>query len=97
MKNEPAPGQADSRPAPIIRASELAQFSFCRRAWWLAAIKGHRPHNQATLAYGVTTHNRHYQQVHTAQRWRYASFFLLGGGSLLLLALVVWQLLLPYF
>ncbi|MFN8454613.1 MAG: hypothetical protein U0401_08065 [Anaerolineae bacterium] len=97
MKNEPLSGQPDPHHLPVIRASELAQFSFCRRAWWLATVKGNQPKNQAALSRGVFTHNRHFQHVQTAQRWRYASVFLLSGGGLLLLAILLWQLLIPYF
>lgn len=93
MKNEPVINQTDYNPLPLIRASELAQFSFCQRAWWLTVAKGHQPHHQASLNQGVLTHNRHYQHVQTAQRWRYASFFLLGGGGLLLVVIIVWTLL----
>lgn len=95
MRNEPVPGQADKQ--HVIRASELAQFSFCRRAWWLAAVKGHKPQNQAALSRGILTHNRHFQHVQTAQRWRYASFFLFCGGGLLLLMVLLWHILNSYF
>lgn len=93
MKNEPG----DQPKVPIIRASELAQFSFCQRAWWLAVAQGYPPKNQGTLSHGVSAHNRHFQHVQTAQRWHKASVFLLGGGGLLLLAVLLWQLLISYF
>ncbi|MBE7469003.1 MAG: hypothetical protein DPW09_27090 [Anaerolineae bacterium] len=69
---------------PLIRASELAQFSFCQRAWWLNTIKQIPPNNQAVLKHGTQIHRLHTRQVHSALRWRQASFFLLAGGGLLL-------------
>jgi hypothetical protein len=78
---------------PLIRASELAQYSFCRRAWWLGTVKGIPSGNQAALARGGQFHRSHTHQVHTALRWHHASFFLLSGGSLLLIIALAWLLL----
>lgn len=69
---------------PLIHASELAQFSFCQRAWWLSNVKQIPSRNQAVLKHGTQIHRLHTKQVHTALRWRQASFFLLAGGGLLL-------------
>jgi hypothetical protein len=69
---------------PLIRASELAQFSFCRRAWWLGVVKGLPSRQQATLERGIRTHRRHADQVQATIRWRQVSLFLWAGGILLL-------------
>lgn len=69
---------------PLIRASELTQFSFCQRAWWLSNVKQIPGRNQAVLKHGTQIHRLHTKQVHAALRWRQASFFLLAGGGLLL-------------
>lgn len=95
MRNEPVPGRSDNQ--HVIRASELAQFSFCQRAWWLAVVKDHTPKNQVSLSRGILTHNRHFHQIQTAQRWRYASFFLLYSGGLLLVVVLLWHILNSYF
>jgi hypothetical protein len=78
---------------PLIRASELAQYSFCRRAWWLGTIKGIPSGNQAALTRGGQIHRSHAHQVQTALRWHHASFFLLSGGGLLLIIVLAWLLL----
>jgi hypothetical protein len=78
---------------PLIRASELAQYSFCQRAWWLGTVKGIPSQNQASLTRGVAAHNRHHQQVRAALGWRYASFFLWGSGGIALIAATAWYLL----
>ncbi len=78
---------------PLIRASELAQYSFCQRAWWLSTVKRIPSNNQAALTRGTQTHSDHADQVRAALRWRQASFFLFGGGGLLLIIVLVWLLL----
>jgi hypothetical protein len=78
---------------PLIRASELAQYNFCRRTWWLGTIKGIPSRNQTALTRGGQIHRSHAYQVQTALRWRHASFFLLSGGGFLLIIALVWLLL----
>lgn len=78
----PTPDPADS--LPLIRASELNQYSFCHRAWWLGTVRRVPANNQAVLAHGIQIHRLHSHQVQVALRWRQASFFLLAGGGLLL-------------
>ena len=74
---------------PLIRASELTQYSFCHRAWWLATVKQLRPAHQDTLAQGTAAHQRHAHQVRAALRWRWAGLILSGlGGALLVLTLI---------
>lgn len=76
----PAPAES----LPLIRASELNQYSFCHRSWWLGTIKQIPANNQAVLAHGIQTHRHHSYQVRAALRWRQASVFLFAGGVILL-------------
>jgi hypothetical protein len=77
---------------PLIRASELTQYSFCHRAWWLSTVKQVSSNHQAALIRGTRVHRDHTYQVRVAHRWRQASFFLLGGGGLLLSVALFWYL-----
>lgn len=70
---------------PLLRASELTQYSFCHRAWWLETVKRIPSNNQMALTRGVKVHRSHEYQVRAALRWRQASFFLFGSGGLLLI------------
>ena len=79
---------------PLIRASELTQYSFCHRAWWLGTVKGLRPANQAALARGTAMHSRHADKVRAAFRWRYIGLALMGIGSFLLIITVVFSIIL---
>jgi hypothetical protein len=83
----PEPSQGPRREAgslnPIIRASEIGQYVFCQRAWWLGTVQGYRPVNEAALAAGSQAHLRHGRGVAALQRWRRVGYFLLVVGALL--------------
>jgi len=72
-----------------IRASELAQYSFCQRAWWLGVIKKIQPESQANLVRGQRAHTRYERRVRQAARRRQAGFLLVGAGSLVLILVLL--------
>lgn len=80
------PGDEANRPSevslPVIRASELAQYSFCRRAWWLTTVKQVPVQSGQHLRRGRQAHAQHERQVRAAVRWRYGGFWLMGAGGL---------------
>ena len=78
MTTEPTPTSAP-KPA-LIQASELAQYGFCQRAWWLGTVKGQTSANQVALNQGVQSHRSHADRVRAAFRWRYAGLAVLGLG-----------------
>jgi hypothetical protein len=73
-----------------IRASELAQYSFCHRAWWLEMVKKLPADSQARLGRGRKAHARHEDRVTAAARWRRAGLMLIGAGGLGLVATLLW-------
>ena len=50
----------------IIRASEVGQYLFCARAWWLGAVQGLPSSRQEELEAGVLAHRRHGRRVRGA-------------------------------
>ena len=75
---------------PVIRASEIGQYVYCARAWWLGRVKGHRSTNVAAMRRGEAGHRAHGRAVagyHLVRR--------LAVGLLLLagVLLVAWLLL----
>lgn len=81
-----------NRTGQVIRASELGQYAYCARAWWLGRVLGYRPANLERLAAGEAAHVRHGQKVVSSRRlrrWAYVSLALavLAGVLLLWLAL----------
>jgi len=47
------------RAGPIISASELGEYSYCRRAWWLSRVQGLPSANVRALAQGQARHEGH--------------------------------------
>lgn len=75
---------------PIIRASEIGAYVYCRRAWWLKRVGGFEPEGQAgVFARGSAAHEVHGRLVRQSKRQRRAALVLLAVGLILLaLALV---------
>ena len=48
-----------------IRASEIAAYKFCQRAWWYQ-VNGRPPDNQLELDDGAEMHERHGRRVYLA-------------------------------
>jgi CRISPR/Cas system-associated exonuclease Cas4 (RecB family) len=56
----PAPKRAGSR---VIRASEIGEYVYCHRAWWLGRVKGVENANRAIMDAGTARHRAHGQRV----------------------------------
>lgn len=74
----------------LIRASELAQFEFCRRAWWLGTVKQLPAESQTRLRRGRRHHQRHNRQVQLGLIWHRMGLALLLAGGLFLVAALLW-------
>lgn len=63
---------------PWIRASEIGDYVYCRRAWWLRRVRGAATANARQLQAGVAHHARHGRLVRRsvwAQRLAYIAIF----------------------
>ena len=67
----------------MIRASEVGEYGFCRRAWWLRAVVGEEPTGHARRARGTALHRRHGTLVQTS------TLLLIGGLVLAAIALAL--------
>lgn len=88
MRNSPS-GPPPPNRVPLIRASELAQYGFCQRAWWLETVEKRTSTRRTDRARGSRQHERHARRVWLASRWRWLSWGLLAGG-LLLMTVFLW-------
>ncbi|MCS7178195.1 MAG: hypothetical protein RML46_00895 [Anaerolineae bacterium] len=50
----------------IIRASEIGQYLFCARAWWLGSVEGLPSAAQEEMEAGEQAHRQHGRQVRAA-------------------------------
>lgn len=68
-----------------INASEVGQYAFCPRAWWLATMEGVTPTDPAALRRGTRAHRRHGRRVWIAALLRTAGWVVLGLAALALI------------
>ncbi len=77
----------------LVRASDLAAWEFCHRAWWLAHVRGAEHRNPAALAAGDAAHLAHGRRVQWARQLWLAGLALVGlSGAALILLLLYWLL-----
>jgi hypothetical protein len=76
---------------PIIRASEIGSYLYCRRAWHYRK-QGVESENQAELAAGTELHSRHGRKVLASSLLRTFGLVLLLAAVALLVAYCTAQL-----
>ncbi len=79
------PSSSSDSPNRLLRASEVGQWTYCQRAWWLAR-EGCENRNTAALEAGITIHAHHGRGLAQAQRARLIALALLASGVILFLA-----------
>ena len=70
----------------IIRASEIGQYKYCARAWWLGSVMNVQSANVREMAQGEAMHKQHGQTVWWAGALRVLAVLLVVAA---VLALVV--------
>ena len=68
----------------IIRASEIGQYDFCAKAWWLGSIDGVQPSNIRELQAGTAAHEQHGRQVQRASQMQLVAMGLVALGVIVL-------------
>jgi hypothetical protein len=66
----------------VIRASEIGEYVYCHRAWWLHHVQGHASANVRELADGTALHARHGRRVGLAGALRTLAILLLLAALL---------------
>ncbi len=67
---------------PIIRASEIGDYVYCARSWWLRRVAGLEPSGHERREHGTSLHHRHARAVNGSR------VLLMAGVILALVALV---------
>jgi CRISPR/Cas system-associated exonuclease Cas4 (RecB family) len=68
----------------VIRASEIGQYTYCARAWWLGNVMGIPSSNTREMAQGEAVHRRHGQAV-----WFAGALRLIAIGLLLVAVIAI--------
>lgn len=79
-KGEPARGR-------VIRASEIGEYVWCRRAWWLGRVQGAPNAHRAALDAGTRRHLEHGRTVERAGRYAQIARWMFLAAVLLALAI----------
>ena len=77
---------------PLIRASEIGSYLYCRRAWWYRK-QGIESDNRTELAAGTQLHQKHGRQVLASTLTRTVGLILLLIALALLAAYCTSQIL----
>ena len=70
----------------LIRASEIGEYVYCQRAWWLHHSQGLEPAGRERRERGIELHTQHGRQV-----W-FSHLLLVSGLIVFALALVMFAL-----
>jgi CRISPR/Cas system-associated exonuclease Cas4 (RecB family) len=70
----------------IIRASEVGEYVFCARAWWLRRVQGLEPAGRERRELGTALHTRHGRAVALSRALLIAGLALLAVAVALLVA-----------
>ena len=71
------------------KASEIGEFVYCNRAWWLHHIEGLEGTNRAALDAGRAQHARHGASVRRAAQLKRGALVVIAAAIALL---ILWQL-----
>jgi CRISPR/Cas system-associated exonuclease Cas4 (RecB family) len=69
----------------IIRASEIGEYLYCRRAWWLRHVQGLESANEPAMAEGTEAHAGHGRLVGAAAALRALALLLFVAALLVFL------------
>ena len=65
-----------------VTASQVGQYAFCARAWWLGTVEKREPAYQARLDAGQVAHERHGWNVALARLGRRLALLLAAAAVL---------------
>ena len=77
----------------LVRASDIGAWAYCRRAWYLAQVRGVAHARPELLQQGTQAHNRHGQQVRRAGQMQRVGLWLVIAGLVMVGLLIIWMLL----
>jgi hypothetical protein len=79
--------------ARLLRASEIGQYVYCQRAWWLARIQGVAEGNGEAREKGIEQHVQYGRALSTANRLLTLGVILLVAGLIVTLLAAIGDML----
>lgn len=71
---------------PMIRVSELSEYVYCARAWWLRRVAREEPAGSARREWGTLLHRRHGYLVRLSSMVFWLAGILLAAALIILIA-----------
>jgi hypothetical protein len=75
----------------VIRASEIGEYLYCHRAWWLHHVEGLASANTRVMAEGTEVHAGHGRLVGAAAALRSLAWLLVGAALLVFVLSLLWR------
>ncbi len=82
----------DNRQSKVIRASEIANYTYCARGWWLNRVRGYASTRTDRMLSGQEEHRSHGRDVVGYHRLRRLGYLLLALGGMIGFAVLCWWL-----
>ena len=76
----------------LLRASEIGNYAYCARSWWLSRVRGLPSAHLERMMVGEEEHRSHGRAVVASHRLERLAYLLLLVGGVLGLASVWWWL-----
>ena len=73
----------------VIRASEIGQYVYCARAWWLGSVLGYESANVQAIESGLAAHQAHGRAVESYHRRYRLAIALFALAFIVGIALVI--------
>lgn len=80
----------DSHRSTVLRASEIGNYVYCARSWWLSRVMGYPSANKESMTLGEEAHRHHGRAVVAHHRLERVGHVLVSLGLLLGLLAVAW-------
>jgi hypothetical protein len=69
-----------------VSASQIGQYAYCARSWWLSTVDGTAPIDPRLVAQGTRRHERHGWRVALARAVHRLALWLLAAAALAFLS-----------
>lgn len=75
----------------VVRASEIGEYLYCHRAWWLRHVQGYQSANVRELAAGTAAHAAHGRVVWIGAALQVIAILLLALAAIAFLVSLIPQ------